>query len=29
MCSVAYGIEGKCNWNVALDKCLKLTCDEI
>ncbi|CAD8114481.1 unnamed protein product [Paramecium primaurelia] len=29
MCGIAYGIEGKCNWNVALDKCLKLTCDDI
>ncbi|CAD8122236.1 unnamed protein product [Paramecium sonneborni] len=29
LCSVAYGLEGKCNWNVALDKCQKLTCDDI
>ncbi|CAD8170625.1 unnamed protein product [Paramecium octaurelia] len=29
MCAVAYGLEGKCNWNIALDKCLKLTCDDI
>lgn len=29
MCNVAYGLEGKCNWNKALDKCSKLSCDDI